>query len=385
MANPYLAGSPEFLEYEVWETGQLKGGVERDFLRAFHSPYGVQQLQTCVQAATGSPTRVTSMWIDRYPLVYPSLPATPDARELADLAVVVRVKGSSGAFRERMLLLQGKIDGASWTSSGSSPKEIDLLEKVPAFELLTSSKPRGSQLGIFHLQNDFGAPPYSSIPFWAYLLFAPSGSTSVGMTPSHAYAAWPSSVAFKKSLFPCVIEQTKACIAGLVPGAGPSPAFPPWGADVDRKSPCKEWRRLYVTLAAHVHRKVVTKLTGGKWKNIAPFSPLFSAAYPAISSGAGASIGFVSTGFSSRMNPMTNEHANALAFEFCKMSRRDLFLEDVGSWYHDIDAADSELLQGGGGDDLGGGRLDATDEGAGFGMIYIDVSAEPDERGQRAD
>lgn len=373
MPNPYVAGSPEAFEYDVWERGQVAGGRERDFLRAFHTEQGILDLQTCIQSATSAKTRVTSLWIDRYPIARPHPPSTSDARELADLAVVVRVLGPAG-LGQRMFLVQGKVDSPSWQSKGSSPKEIDFLEKAPVFDLFTSAQRHAKPLGRFNLQADFGPPPYAGIPFWAYLLLAPSSAHAATPSPSHAYAAWTSLVTTCEPFFFCVIEQARACMAGSSMTSGISSSLPPWGADVHRGTPCTEWRRLYVTLAYHVHRKLASKLTGGAWKNIAPFALPWEPV-SLVAGGHGGTLGLISTGFTTQVGNAVSLHDNRL----------DFFCAEIGEWndadHRRIVHADpytTDDHRDGDGPGLPGDH--AEDDGPGFGMLFVDVVGPLDDR-----
>lgn len=369
MSNPYAAGSLEATEYGVWDRGRLAGGRERDFLRAFHGKQGVLDLQACIQSATGTQPRVTSLWIDRYPIARPHAPSTPVGRELGDLAVVVRALGPTG-LRERMFLAQGKVHHPSWKSMGSSPKEIDFLEKVPVFDLWTSAHPNAAPLGQFDLQSDFGQPPHAGIPFWAYLLFAPSSPTATIGGPSHAYVAWPSQLTTCEPFFSCVVEQTRACMAGSTLNAT-SNCMPPWGADVGRGTSCTEWRRLYVTLSYHVHRKLASKLTGGPWKNIVPLA-LPQQAVSLVAAGSGGNLGLMSTGFATQFGSARTSRAKGY----------DFYRAEIHEWhqfdYHRIKQADPYITdESWDGDDPEWPEdRDAEDDGPGFGMIFVDL-AEP--------
>ena len=374
MTNPYTPGTADFLEYDVWEQGLIQGGVERHFLRAFHSQSGILALQACVQSDTGLPTRVTSIWIDRYPVVYPLPPATSHPRELADLAIVVRAKYPGGVSRQRMLLLQGKVDTASWKSAGSSPKEIDLLEKVPPFELYTSAQKGRIHLGSFDLQKDFSAPPYLCLPFWCYLMFAPPSASSVFCSPSHAYASWPSIPVVRAPFFSCVVNQTQACLGTLLVPPGSTPSHPPWGANVDKATACAVWRRLYLTLALHVHTKAAATLPGGKWKNIAPFGVSLPA-FPVSWMNPSGSVAFASSGFASSQYsgpPSTEALAMARAF------RMDSSGSDLRQDISDALALDAAADMFATSVDLGGGDPDGAspydgENGPGFCMVFVDI------------
>ena len=322
------------------------------------------------------------MWIDRYPMVYPATPSTPDPRELADLAIVVRAIGPGGASRQRMLLMQGKVDTPSWKTSGSSPKEIDFLEKVPAFNLFTSSKAGRKLLGSFDLQSDFSVPPYLSIPFWSYLMFAPPNAQSMSCSPSHAYAAWPSSPLAQEPFFSCVVNQIKACLGIIAATSGLTPSHPPWGADVNKGTHCTQWRRLYLTLALHMHRKSTAALPGGKWKNTAPFGTSLPA-FPVTVSNPNGTVGFASTGFVSNINPKPS-HAEALAIAraFRLDSSYNGFQQDHSDAVALHRSTDGlETFTGIGSDEPN--RLSPADgeDGPGFCMVFIDTLAlEPDYR-----
>ena len=374
MTNPYAPGTADFLEYNVWQQGLLQGGLERDFLRAFHSQAGVVALKACVQSATGVPTRVTSMWIDRYPVVYPSPPSTSHPRELADLAIVVRAQNISGSFRQRMLLFQGKVDTPSWKSSGSSPKEIDFLEKAPPFKLYTSAQKGKTYLGSFDLQADFSAPPYPWLPFWCYLMFAPPSASSAIGIPSHAYALWPSTAVVQQPFFSCVVNQTAACLGTLPVPAGSTASHPPWGANVDNATACTEWRRLYLTLALHVHNKAAATLPGGAWKNVAPFGVSLPA-FPVSVINPGGTVGFASTGFAS-ISGSDPSYAEALAM--ARAFRTDEIGSDLRQDVFDAltlgAGADMPAVSTGpDGDDPEDTAVGDGENGPGFSMVFVDT------------
>lgn len=261
MANPYPAGTSAFDEYIQWERGVSAGGVERDFLRAFHSQAAVTALRDKLASSCGltAKVRVSSIWIDKYPLAFPQPPhaTTYGSREIADLAVIVR-RTSRGRLDQRMWIVQGKVESRGWQNKDSSPKEIDLLENCPAFDLYTSSAAGAKRLGTFDLRQDFGPPPYRGQPFWSYLLFADRSHQSSFLTPSHASAIWPNTMGYSSGMgfYQCVERQFAATR---------SPLLNAFGARVDRWTPYPVWRRLYVTLLAHVRSKLPARLSGGPW------------------------------------------------------------------------------------------------------------------------
>jgi len=266
-----------------------------------------------------------------------------------------------------MLLVQGKVHHSSWKSKGSSPKEIDFLEKVPVFDLFTSAHPNAEPLGQFSLRSDFGQPPHAGIPFWAYLLFAPSSPVAVPGGPSHAYVAWPSQLTTCEPFFSCVVEQTRACLAGSTVN-GASNCMPPWGADVGRGTSCTEWRRLYVTLSYHVHRKLASKLTGGGWKNIAPLA-LPQQAISLVAAGSGGDLGLMSTGFATQFESTRifrtkcHDFYRAEIHEWCQFDYLRVMQADPYTTDEGLDGDGPEWPEG----------RDVEDYGPGFGMIFVDL------------
>lgn len=191
MTNPYVQLTNEAIDYEFWERGVQRGGGELGFLRELHSLQTLTDIRTVLQKHPG-PTlrRVSSIWLDKYPICKPT-PASGvkgDKRELGDLALLVRqFNGSS--WKIRMWILQGKLASHGWQSLGSSPKEIELLEKCPEFELFRSANSKSPLLGTFDLLHQCFTPPrsISKQPFWSFLLFEPKSSSRVASTstPSH--------------------------------------------------------------------------------------------------------------------------------------------------------------------------------------------------------
>jgi len=363
MTNPYTAGTPAFDEYAQWERGAAAGGYERDFLRAFHRHSAVTSLRdrlasSCTSAAK---VRVSSIWIDKYPIAIPRPPhaASLTPREIGDLAIVVR-RSSPGRLDQRMWIVQAKVERPSWRSTGSSPKEIDLLENCPAFDLHSSSSTGSTKLGSFDLRKDFGPPPYRGQPFWSYLMFADKNNQSSPLAPSHASAIWPNTMRYASGIcfYECVERQFAATRTPLT-GA--------FGARVDCWTPYPTWRRLYRTLLMHVHSKLPSRLSGGPWH---------VSAWPVL--GGPLSIGPLGDGTTATTTGF-GKIESTLAPEALALRQEDLRLgvglasmwaEQVPPWQPGVDAPNGPH----------DAIYDRDNEEPGFGVIIIDSIDRPDPR-----
>lgn len=263
MANPYVAGSHPYVDYGIWQKGAARGAGELDFLRELHSPATLQTIKAAITAKTRPSivTRVSSIWLDKYPLCQPTLRsgATRARRELGDLAIILR-STVHGSLQMRMWIMQAKLYSPNWQSKGSSKKEIELYEQCPEFDLFSSQHAQAQMLGTFDLKGPggFGHPPYiGAIPFWSYLHIAHKGFVPAGGL-SHICHEWPSSLQPRHS---------ESYVDGLVNmslqlGGGGYSA----GADVHKGTPYAEWRRLYLTLWRYAGTKKTTRLPGRAWR-----------------------------------------------------------------------------------------------------------------------
>ena len=104
--NPFHIGTAEYLDFEIWKAGiysfnnipyfksQNPPPHELDYLRGFHNIQTLRLMQRFLnQKLLDSSIRLTSIWLDKSPWVYPYEPGfSSTRRELADLAIVVRSK-----------------------------------------------------------------------------------------------------------------------------------------------------------------------------------------------------------------------------------------------------------------------------------------------------
>ncbi|CAJ0802528.1 hypothetical protein LMG7141_04122 [Ralstonia condita] len=111
---------------------------ELDFLRGMHAEPALQHLATHLSNNTGRHIQLSSIWLDKHAWVSwtDENGKRVSKRELADLAVIVR-RPSGRSLSRWMWLLQGKRIGCPLeTYSGtSSPYEVDLLQRMPPFNL----------------------------------------------------------------------------------------------------------------------------------------------------------------------------------------------------------------------------------------------------------
>jgi hypothetical protein len=210
--------------------------------------------------------RISSIWLDKFPICRP-LAASGcriAPRELGDLGILVRGRVGN-TLLSRFSILQGKLFSTGWKRKGQSPKEIELYEKCPAFDLFTSANANAIGMGQFDLKTPpgFGSPPYSphSFPFWNFLMFQPSSSlTTIVGTKAIAHH-WNSGSGNVMSF----ADGIQAMVTNL--GASNYEH----GALVDSTANHKEWRRLFWTLWIHSGRAILGagKLSGGTWRKSA--------------------------------------------------------------------------------------------------------------------
>jgi hypothetical protein len=252
------------LDTDIWRDGFAHGGGELDFLRAIHRRHNVQQLARFLrQQHPGLPIRVTSIWLDKFPICEPtSAGATRTTRELGDLGIAVRRRSVGGTPASRFWILQGKVNGPSWQTQGESPKEIELYETCPAFDLYTSGHKK-HKLGSFDLAGGgggkgFGTPvKKTGFPFWNFLMFDPPVAQAGPLCMAHC---WDSGGAHQASF--------AAGISAMVQRLGVDDDD--HGARVDAGTRYPEWKRLYEVLFRHSSRASTGRLSGAtpRW----PFS-----------------------------------------------------------------------------------------------------------------
>lgn len=251
------------LDTAIWRDGFAYGGGELDFLRAIHRRHNVQQLARFLrQQHPGLPIRVTSIWLDKFPICEPtSAGATRTTRELGDLGIAVRRRSVGGTPASRFWILQGKVNGPSWQTQGESPKEIELYETCPAFDLYTSGHKK-HKLGSFDLAGGgggkgFGTPvKKTGFPFWNFLMFDPPVAQAGPLCMAHC---WDSGGAHQASF--------AAGISAMVQRLGVDDDD--HGARVDAGTRYPEWKRLYEVLFRHSSRASTGRLSGGKWRHAA--------------------------------------------------------------------------------------------------------------------
>ena len=134
-------------------------------------------MQAYLVATLGSSAvRITSLWLDKFVWVYPKQSVYPGRRELADLAVTIRVNKSA----TWMWLLQGKKMANALDplpTDDSTTKEVELLTKNLPFELkgfVRSANAKGwvAVMVPISLGTDFGVPPApATFNHWFFLSF----------------------------------------------------------------------------------------------------------------------------------------------------------------------------------------------------------------------
>lgn len=168
---------------------------ELDFLRGMHAGPALQHLASYLSHNTSRHIQLSSIWLDKHAWVSwrEENGNLVRKRELADLAVIVR-RPSRGRLAKWMWLLQGKrVSSPLENYSGtSSPFELDLLQRMPPFDLQ-------GQSATFDLQRtDFvptkklkvGSPWNIRQVFvpWTFLDF-PDSKTSSRFTKDHPLVA----------------------------------------------------------------------------------------------------------------------------------------------------------------------------------------------------
>lgn len=203
LTNPYPPGTDNHVDFEIWNNGverfndparkysrHSRQPHELDYLRGFHDPVTLAAIKARIAAVTGLTVNVTSFWLDKTTYVFPTTPGvSTKRRELADLAVVLR----DYARREHaMWILQAKKgDSAAGrlAAGGSTPKEIELFEKAPQFELEPLSKAKPNL--VFNLEPEFGPPANSSnFRHWSFLMFRETPTAPPAGGPSPTQWRW---------------------------------------------------------------------------------------------------------------------------------------------------------------------------------------------------
>ena len=142
--------------------GRRTKNWELDFVRGMHQGKALQQLSDYLRAATGTPVRLMSIWMDKNAWVTwtnGSSTALVKRRELADVAVVVRQPQGAG-MAEWLWLMQAKrtMHLLEPYSGVSSVHELQLLHEMPAFSLLEGDgRSRKFIASNIDLKKDFGA------------------------------------------------------------------------------------------------------------------------------------------------------------------------------------------------------------------------------------
>ncbi len=257
--NPFASHTPEYVDFELWSMAHHnpRGSGELEFLRGVHSSTGVAEIKAFL-VRLGQPglIRVSSIWLDKYPIVVPHAASgcSTDKREIGDLAVVVRQSHPDG-LSIRMWILQAKVAAPNWQGAGSSAKEIELYERLPAFDLYSSQHAGARKIDSFDLALDFGAVNPVDRRFWSYLLFkdnSPGTSAVTPADPSPMRAQWRAKGPHDWSF----AERLESALTSGSPQHRQTQVHP-------RVNP--EWRRLYRRLWRFASRKKSVVLPGGPW------------------------------------------------------------------------------------------------------------------------
>jgi hypothetical protein len=254
MPNPFPPNSAEHADYDLWSFAHNpgKGSGELDFLRGVHSAPGIQTIKQFLgRRNPGLLLRVSSIWLDKYPIVEPAASSgcATDRRELGDLAVIVRRSLPRG-LDVHMWILQAKLVATNWQNHGSSWKEIELYERLPQFDLLESQNPSAKRIDTFDLT---AQPP--DWRFWSFLFFddnSPGAAGSTGSGPSPIQALWTSAGTHVWSFMDGVESMVR-------PGRV---AYDDTLIDF-RIHP--EWSRLYWALRRYARAKKSIRLPRGPW------------------------------------------------------------------------------------------------------------------------
>ena len=257
--NPFAPHTPEHVDFELWSMSHnaASGSGELDFLRGVHSAPGIAEIKAFL-VRLGQPglIRVSSIWLDKYPIVVPlaSSGCSTSKREIGDLAVVVRQSRPSN-LSILMWILQAKVEAPNWQALGSSKKEIELYERLPAFDLFSSQHAGARHIDSFNLGLDFSGVNPMDRRFWNYLLFkdnSPGKGTVTAAGPSPMRAHWLSAGPHDWS-FASGLESMLTSGSLLHAQTHVHPKLHP------------EWRRLYQRLWRFASRKKSTVLPGGPW------------------------------------------------------------------------------------------------------------------------
>ena len=221
--NPFTAGSPEQVDFDIWAAGidqfnthpyikaQNPPPHELDYLRGFHRLSVLQLIQAYLLGSLGaSAIRVTSLWLDKFAYVHPYVTQFSKRRELADLAVIVRVNNQASW----MWLLQAK-------------------KTMLKYALV--------------LAIDIGADFATTFEHWSFLSLLTDPRAFVGTNPCQWM--WPAPLAngsFSGELLQLCLKAT-----GQVQQSK--------GQDASATSPHTEWRRLHDELQ---HAVVATPQSG---------------------------------------------------------------------------------------------------------------------------
>ncbi|MGA7440078.1 MAG: hypothetical protein WBW32_18290 [Luteibacter sp.] len=264
--------------------GRRTKNWELDFVRGMHQGKALQRLSNHLRAATGTPVRLTSIWMDKNAWVtwIGSSGQRVKRRELADMAVIVRQPHGAG-MAEWLWLLQAKRTMHLLEPYGgvSSVHELELLHEMPKFSLLEGDGRSGRILeSNIDLKKDFGVgvnhqpvhpwPSRATTP-WTFLDFdadrrdagsasahgfSPVSARWLG-TPAAPQNSWAEQWLINHPQQSPLIASYTACLLGIVSGmqtgwSNPSNAsmqnhsFVP-GAPVDATA-YPEWFRLYQAL-----------------------------------------------------------------------------------------------------------------------------------------
>ena len=266
------------IDHTLWQHQRHTSAGEPDFLHALHRLSTLQELREALQqhaARPGYHLRVSTVGLDRNPLVCEPLPKPRPKRELGDLAIVV-TRADRALLRRRLWIVQSKTQSSNWLTSLGIGKEIELYEHRPDFELLTSSHPQAKSLGRFALGKAFPRVADDVPPFWSYVLFAEASPDGVPMSIPPVRHVWPSSPQRVQTSF------TEGLVR-MLEGVGHAMGH---GADVDKGSPHEEWRRLFLA---------VWRNRNAPWRTAHHYAS--TAEYDDVTTHTG--VRFTSTGFSS--------------------------------------------------------------------------------------
>ncbi|MGV0962239.1 MAG: hypothetical protein ACOYB1_20655 [Limnohabitans sp.] len=203
LTNPYPSGTDNHVDFEIWNNGVERFNDparkysrhtgqphELDYLRGFHDPGTLAAIKARIAAVTGQTVNVTSFWLDKTAYVIPTTPGvSTKKRELADLAIVLRDYARRDHVMWILQAKKGDSAAARLATGGSTPKEIELFEKAPQFELEPLSKSKTNL--TFNLEPEFG-PPANSVNFrhWSFLMFRETPTAPAASGPSPAQWRW---------------------------------------------------------------------------------------------------------------------------------------------------------------------------------------------------